>query len=334
MTDYAIVIPTIGRPSLSTLLRSIVDGPGPLPREVVVVDDRPGRPTAVETPAALRGRLRLVAAAGQGPAAARNRGWRCTTAPWVVFLDDDVVVAAGWRAALAEDLAVGAGVGGVSGRIVVPAPAGRRPTDWQRQVMALADAPWITADIAYRRSVLVCTGGFDEAFPGAFREDSDLAARVRMLGYDLVRGNRAAMHPIGPARAWASVDRQRGNADDALLRRRYGRRWRSVTGVPRGRRTGHAATTLAALLAVLGLLFRRRTLARGAGLAWLCLTAELAVRRIVAGPASAAEVATMALTSAAIPPAATAHWLRGWWRYRHVHRMPAVPASAMGRALW
>ena len=40
-------------------------------------------------------------------------------------------------------------VGAVAGRIVVPLPDGRRPTDWERSTAGLQDARWATADMAY-----------------------------------------------------------------------------------------------------------------------------------------------------------------------------------------
>jgi glycosyltransferase involved in cell wall biosynthesis len=329
--SYSVVVPTIGRATLSTLLRSVAEGPGGLPREVVVVNDRPTRPLRVPVPSILRDRVHVLAGAGRGPAAARNRGWCATTSDWVVFLDDDVVPDPGWRATLAFDLAVGAAVGAVAGHIRVPVAG--RATDWQRQVMALADAPWITADIAYRRDALTAVDGFHEGFTGAYREDIDLAVRVRSAGFDLIRGGRSATHPVGAAGRWTSVIRQRGNADDALLRRRYGRKWRRITGVPRGRRRGHVLTTVAAVVAFGALVGRRRGLAVLAIGGWLGLTADFADRRILSGPRTADEVATMVVTSVAIPPVATAHWVRGWWRHRRVSRV-RLSSSRMGRAAW
>jgi histidinol-phosphate phosphatase family protein len=44
---------------------------------------------------------------------------------------------------------------------------------------------------------------------------------------------------------------------------------------------------------------------------WLAGTAEFAWRRIAPGPRSREEIATMLVTSAAIPPLASWHWLRG-----------------------
>jgi GT2 family glycosyltransferase len=332
--DYSLVVPTIGRSSLSTLLTSVAAGHGPLPREVVLVNDRPVQTLRAPNLPMLHDRLQVLPGAGRGPAAARNRGWRATTGEWVVFLDDDVEPEPGWRAALADDLAVDARVGAVAGRIHVPVPTGARPTDWQRQVMGLADATWITADIAYRRPALEAVGGFHEGFTAAFREDADLAARVRGYGFDLVRGRRLAAHPVGPASRWTSVTRQRGNADDVLLRRRYGRDWRRRTGVPRGRRTLHVLATAGALAAAAATATGRRRAALCTAALWLALTGEFATRRVLAGPVTRDEVATMALTSVLIPPVATFHWLRGLWRHRDAARVALPAPSQAGRATW
>ncbi|GAA1747332.1 glycosyltransferase family 2 protein [Luedemannella helvata] len=326
MTSHAVVIPTVGRPSLELTLWSLVEESpeSPLPDEVIVVNDRPLTRLVPMLPPALADRTRVVAGPGRGPAAARNVGWRAASADWVVFVDDDVVPLPSWPRDLVRDLAEAAPeVAGVQGVIEVPLPD--RPTDWERQVAGLATAPWITADMAVRRGVLDEVGGFDERFPRAYREDTDLALRLRAAGYELARGKRRAEHPVGPAGPWVSVRRQRGNADDALLRRRYGPDWRRLAGAPRGRRPWHAATTVCAAAALLAFAARRRTPAVLAGAAWLALTADFAARRIAPGPRTPREVATMVATSAAIPPAATAYWLRGWYAHRDVPRLRGVP---------
>lgn len=183
----SVVVPTVGRASLGWLLAALDrDGPPPLPLEIVVVDDRrAGGPLRLPPVAGVP--PRILSGAGRGPAAARNLGWRAARHPWVSFLDDDVIPAPGWFDRLAADLAVGERVGGVQGRVRVPLPDHRRPTDWERATAGLADAAWITADMAYRRRALAQVGGFDERLPRAFREDAELAYRVRRAGWDLVR---------------------------------------------------------------------------------------------------------------------------------------------------
>ncbi len=320
-TGYTVVIPTVGRPQLESCLSALASASGPLPERVVVVDDRPDGPAAgawplhVGAPPRIAESLEVRRSGGRGPAGARNVGWARAATPWVVFLDDDVLVTSSWRADLARDLAAADVPAGVRGRIEVPLPRERRPTDWERGTAGLASARWITADMAYRRDVLVRVGGFDERFRRAYREDADLAARVSSAGYRLARGNRRTVHPVRPAGWWASVRAQAGNADDALMRALHGRGWRERAGVPPGRRPRHLAVTTAACaglgLAVCG----QRRGALVAASAWAAGTAEFAAARIRPGPGGVRETARMVATSVAIPAVATYHWLRGLARH-------------------
>ncbi len=216
--DYVVVIPTLGRASLQVCLDALAEARGPLPRQVVLVDDRRDTPDPLpaRVPAVFADRAVTVTLEGRGPAAARNAGWRAAEpAEWVAFLDDDVRVGLRWREQLAADLTGHpARVAGVQGRIEVPLPSGWRPTDWERGTAGLATARWITADMAYRRQALIAAGGFDERFPRAFREDADLALRLLDQGWELRQGDRTTTHPVRPASRWASLKAQAGNADD------------------------------------------------------------------------------------------------------------------------
>jgi GT2 family glycosyltransferase len=310
--DCAVVIPTIGRPNVQGILDALALPP--TPREVIIVNDRP-KPLRLVLPGELR--TRIVAGPGRGPAAARNLGWRLAAAPWVAFLDDDVQIGTQWTTELGADLAraASAGAAGVQGRLAVPLPDGRRPTDWERQVAGLAGARWITADMVYRREVLAAVGGFDERFHRAFREDAELALRIRERGDVLIIGGRRAEHGVADADRWVSVRRQVGNADDALMRRLHGPQWRDMVEVQRGRRRGHALVTVAALTSALAVAAGWPGAAAVLALGWLAGTVEFAVTRIWPGPRTAAEVATMALTSVVIPPLAVGHYLHGWLRH-------------------
>jgi HAD superfamily hydrolase (TIGR01662 family) len=319
VTSFSVVIPTVGRPSLRRLLESLQASAGPRPERVVVVDDRPASSGRVVAPLGgwLDAVLEVRPSGGRGPAAARNTGWRGCDSEWIAFLDDDVVVSPEWLTALAADLApLGPEVGGSQGRIEVPLPPDRRPTDWERGTAGLATARWITADIAYRRAALLATGGFDERFPRAFREDADLALRVQDRGWRLERGARRTTHPVRPAGWRASLDQQRGNADDVLMTRLHGRGWYARADAPVGRRPWHLATAAALAAAAVSATVGRRRAALGSLAVWGALTADFARRRIVPGPRDRAEVTRMLVTSALIPPAAVGHWLRGQWRHR------------------
>lgn len=333
-----VVVPTVGRPSLAKLLAGLAAEPEAPLASITVVDDRPdGRPDELGNMLARdgRGEWQVIHTRGRGPAAARNAGWRAGDAPWVVFLDDDVRLRPGWGAALAADIAAadapGArnSVGAIRAQVNVPLPEDRRPTDWERQVHGLSTAPgWLTADLAIRRSVLEEIGGFDERFPRAYREDTDLELRARAAGWTDALGTRSVDHPVGPADRWTSVRRQRGNADDVLLARLHGRRWRARIGEPRGAFRGHLAAVAAGAVAAGALVCGRRRAAAAAGATWAGMTARFAWRRIAPGPKNPSEVVTMAITSAAIPPAAVYHRIAGHWRWRGVEpRSAAAPPT-------
>ncbi|MGN9760997.1 glycosyltransferase family 2 protein [Streptomyces sp. SD31] len=339
MTDaaaYCVVIPTIGRPCLADCLRELAaatqDHP---PEQVVVVDDRPEPPGALPLDAAgaLHGRLRTLHTAGRGPAAARNAGWRTVRTPWTVFLDDDVQVLPDWSRRLADDLgAAGPDTGGIQGRLRVPLPEDRRPTDWERGTAGLEQAAWATADMAYRTAALAAVDGFDERFPRAFREDADLALRVLGAGWTLRRGRRVTRHPVRPADRWVSLRAQRGNADDVLMTRLHGRDWWSRAEAPRGRLPRHAAVTAAALAACVCAAAGRGRTAAVAGAVWALGTAEFALARIRPGPRTRDEIVTMAATSAVIPPLAVGHWLGGLIRHRRAEPLGVPQGLTAARA--
>ena len=315
-----VVVPTTGRHSLHELLRALADGEGPLPERVLIVDDRKNADRALlpdGLPARLAPRVHVLRGGGAGPAAARNVGWRASTADWVAFLDDDVVPSRDWLARLADDLAdADGGVVGTQGRVRVPLPDDRRPTDWERNVKNLERARWVTADMAYLRSALVRVGGFDERFSRAYREDADLGLRLTAAGDRIVRGSRVVTHPVHPAGRWVSVRRQAGNADDVLMQALHGRDWRELADAGPGRFPRHLAVTSAAVLALACFLARRRRVATLGAAAWAAGTAELAWARIAPGPRNRDEVATMIATSVLVPPAAVFHRLLGWISHR------------------
>lgn len=339
--SYTVVVPTIGRSTLRTLLDALDGAAGPPPDAVVVVDDRRPPPDGsvhepLGVPALVAGApVVVLQSAGRGPATARDMGWRHAASEWVAFLDDDVVPFPDWPARLAMDLdGLGADIGGSQGTVVVPRAPGRRPTDWERNTIGLESACWATADLAYRTAALRGVGGFDRRFPRAFREDADLGLRVTEAGWTIVKGTREVLHPVRPADRWVSVRTQRQNRDDCLMAAIHGPGWRVRSAAGPSRNGRHLLTTAAGVLALGALCAaRRHSSARALGAVgaagWIAGTGELGWRRIAPGPRTRAEVVTMLLTSAAIPPAASWHLLAGTVWSRALRRRPGPrPAPA------
>jgi GT2 family glycosyltransferase len=184
--SVAVVVATRGR---AGLLPRLVDALAaqcvPGGTEAVIVDDASPDDTwgtlrrlAASAPFPLRP-LRL--ARRSGPAAARNRGWRATSAPVVAFTDDDCVPRPGWLAALVRAVDEGADL--VQGRTVPNPGQLHRRRAFARTIETTAETGFYeTCNMAYRRAVLEALGGFDERFRYPYGEDTDLAWRAKEAG--------------------------------------------------------------------------------------------------------------------------------------------------------
>jgi HAD superfamily hydrolase (TIGR01662 family) len=310
------------------LLTALDTGDGPPPTEIVVVDDRrrPNRPLGLPGTTVP---VRTLTSGGRGLVAARNLGWRSAGAEWIVFLSDDVVPAPDWSVQLAADLA------SLPGDVAVCQGAVRLPHTPE----ALADRTGL--DVAYRRSALVMSRGFDERFRGAHRADEDLEVRLKSADLRLFRGGRQVILLIRPGGFWAAVGKQADHADDAVMRRVHGPGWRERTNAPPDRFTRHLWTCGAAVYVAAAAGLRpgrlrtaRRVTGTAAALAWAGLTAELAAAAAdpaaspgVRGSRAAAGALRVLVTSIAIPPVAVAHRLRGEIGVRRA-RLP-LPAAVL-----
>lgn len=267
MTDrptVSVVIPTRDRPDRLARCLVALDAQDELPLEVVVVDDASIDEGAVDAAAGDRHRVRVVRAAGSGPAAARNLGAALARGDVVAFTDDDCRPGPGWVAALADGIAAGAAaVAGPTrnGRPDDPyATASQLITDHlaeaSRRRGGAAFAP--TSNLAVRRE-LFDRLRFDESFPLAAGEDREWCDRLAAAGHDL------AWAP----EAWVEHHQQlsaRGFWDQQV---RYGR------GAAHLRRIGAHRASGPRFYG--GLL--RKALREGAGIAGLVLAAQVATAR-------------------------------------------------------
>ena len=208
MTGPAItvVVPTKDRPEALGRCLGALAAQSLAPAEVVVVDDRSADARAVARMAATagRGRVRLVAGQGRGPAAARNLGARTASARVVAFTDDDCRPDPGWLAAIAAALEGGADV--VAGPTVVGEPASSATRAAQVVTNHLLDASLDrragtvgfapTCNLAAPAEVLARLP-FDESFPAAAGEDRDWCDRLAAGGTAIayVPGMLVRHHP-------------------------------------------------------------------------------------------------------------------------------------------
>jgi GT2 family glycosyltransferase len=280
--QVSVVVPTCGRPELLGRCLAALERQM-LPREryeIIVVEDK----------------LR------EGPAAARNRGWRMARAPIVAFTDDDTEPDADWlRCGLA---AFEAGVAAVTGRVRMPVP--ERPTDYERDAQGLERAEFVTANCFVKKAVLERIGGFDERFRLAWREDSDLHFKLLRAGARIVREPRAlVVHPVRPASWGVSLSQQKKVIYDALLFKKHPRLYRErIRSTPRW----DYYLTVGSLLG--GVAFPPLLLA------WVFMTGRFFMKRLEGTTRRPGHVAEMLVTSAAIPLLSVFWRLVGALRFR------------------
>ncbi len=154
----------------------------------------------------------------QGPAAARNLGWRMARGAIIAFTDDDCLPEPGWLAHGCA--AIYSGLDAVSGQVIVPVHG--PPTDYEKNISRLAESEFVTANCFIRRCVLEACDGFDERFRMAWREDSDLHFRILDHSYKHGRAPDArVVHPVRPPPWGVSIREQRKSMFNALLYKKY-----------------------------------------------------------------------------------------------------------------
>jgi GT2 family glycosyltransferase len=193
-TRVSVVVPTRDRPELLQRCLAALEKQT-LPVEVVVVEDREG----------------------QGPAWARNEGWRRAGGEVICFTDDDCAPVAGWAEALATPILAGEAEA-ASGPVSMGEGATAADRAWEAIVNYLqvrAGTPGtaspgfaVTANLAARGSLLDRLA-FDQSFPAAAGEDRDWGERAAREGVAL------RYVPV------ASVVHQSGMSARGFLRQQY-----------------------------------------------------------------------------------------------------------------
>ena len=200
----SIIIPVHGKSHLTiNCLRSIAVVGGAVPFEVIVVDD--ASPDATASLLTRVGNLKVVRLdENVGFTRACNAGIRAASGEYIVLLNNDTQVMAGWLDALVDTADEDPEVGVVGAKLLYPDGtlqeaggiiwsngsgmnygrgdrADRAEYDYRREVDYCSGACLLV-----RQDLLERLGGLDERYAPAYYEDADLAFAARSLGYKVV----------------------------------------------------------------------------------------------------------------------------------------------------
>lgn len=177
--DFSVIVATFNRRELALRLVNALANQTLTQDsfEVVVVDDGSQDGTAAVLESLGYPWLKVLTQANRGPAAARNLALRYARGTWIAMTDDDTLPCPDWLEQLRQATRQNPTWIGVEGRTFCP-----DPDPLGHWVENLRGRQYITANIAYRRDILVALGGLDESFPHPKCEDTELAWRCLQHG--------------------------------------------------------------------------------------------------------------------------------------------------------
>ena len=314
--DISVVVPTLRRlDALERCLAALVAQDFEGKRFEIIVADA-GHETAVRQ---IVGRwamlahgaplIRYIPAELQGPAAARNLGWRAAHGEVIAFTNDESVprrnwLTEGWKAMSSGATAAAGVVEGANNGAAEAELDAERAGD-----PGISAANWFV-----QRQALRAVGGFDERFTSAWDDARDLQFTLAEVSGLLVSAPSAIVERPERRGGWdATLHQYRRILFDALLFKKHRRLYRERV---RGSAPWSYYAIVAALILIVAGAFARVPALAWAGLiAWTALTGHLIVRRARAahGRGNLGEIVA---TSVAIPPIAIFWRLAGALRFR------------------
>jgi GT2 family glycosyltransferase len=179
-------------------------------------------------------------------------------------------------------------------------PVSKRPTDYERNTAGLQSADFITANCCCTKKALLLTGGFDQQFTMAWREDSDLEFKLLEAKIPIRKVKEAiVVHPVRKASWGVSIKEQKKTAFNALLYKKYPTLYRQKI---QSRPPFHYYGIIAAFcLMIAGLIFRQNETFVAGILSWLLLSLWFIFQRIRGTSLAPAHLLEMAITSFCIP---------------------------------
>jgi len=250
----------------------------------------------------------------RGPAAARNYGWKKSTGELVVFTDDDCIPSPGWLAGYWHKYQLHKQpIIAYTGKVEVPVPA--MPTDYEKNVAQLSSAEFITANCAVTREALNQVNGFDEAFPVAWREDSDLQFKLLKENVPIFSVQEALIcHPVRKTFWGSSIRDQQKSMFNALLFKKHPEFYRRR--IASGPVWIYYVIILASSIVITALLFQAGIIAGIAGAIWFLSVSSFIFKRLRGTNPSFSHRLEMIVTSLLIPYLSVYWTLRGAMRYK------------------
>jgi GT2 family glycosyltransferase len=320
MKKISVVVPTYRRPHLLEKCLNALNEQQFDSFEVIVVSDGPDNETANKI-ASCKSRMQieiryLPLAVKRGPAAARNHGWKLAAAPLIAFTDDDCIPNPIWLQSIWKSYSTVHNCErymAFTGRIKVP--ISERPTDFERNTSHLETADFVTANCACTKEGLMLSGGFDERFTMAWREDSDLEFKLIMNGVPIHFIYQAlVIHPARTSRWGVSMDEQKKTMFDALLFKKYPDLFRKkIQAMPAWNYYG---MIIGCILLLAGLIIHSKLMVSTGASLYLFLLIRFMVRRLRNTSHSWRHVSEMIYTSVFIPFLSVYWTLYGAFRYR------------------
>jgi len=160
--------------------------------EIIIVDDGSSDSTCSYLQKLIfqHKNVRVLYQSNQGPASARNRGVKASSGDLVLFTDDDCTVPENWLAQITTIMqdhsldALGGRICAAGNHLIaryMETIRGNNPAllpNGQPRYL-------VTANACFRRRSFDRVGGFDATFWTAGGEDTDLALRMRKMGFNL-----------------------------------------------------------------------------------------------------------------------------------------------------
>ena len=322
--DISVVIATYKRPKLLNKCLSALANQTYFRQhfEVIVVSDGPD-PKTQEVIAYWQNSdlLQLkffILKRKSGPATARNRGWQMATGKLIAFTDDDCLPYPEWLAQLwINYISNDHSYTVLTGKVIVPTRQRDLMTDHEYNTSQLSEAAFITANCACSQPVLSLTGGFDERYTMAYREDSDFEFNIISRGIKIKRVEAAVVeHPVRQARWGNSLKEQKKSRFNALLYKKYPRLYshRICQSPP----LKYYLAVGSLLLAFIYILYGAYNAAFVHILFWTILWLELSYQRLKKTSKQPDHIFEMLCTSAVIPFLSVYWHCYGLLKYRTV----------------